>query len=85
MANLEGLADEFYSFNNKPDFYEAFITESEKKEIYFPIHPPLFKKYQDTDKQSKLLVQQTNGKDFATTKVKDVELIAFQGTIYLPR
>jgi hypothetical protein len=33
MANLDGLEDEEYSFNNKPDVYdmaEAFITESEE-------------------------------------------------------
>jgi hypothetical protein len=42
--------------------------------FYFPIHPPLIKKYQDTDKQLKLLVQRTNGKDFATKKVEDVGL-----------
>jgi hypothetical protein len=79
MANLDGLDDEEYSFNNKPDVYdmaEAFITESEEQETDFPIHPPLIKKYQDTDKQLKLLVQ-NNGKDFATKTVEDVELITF--------
>jgi hypothetical protein len=43
MANLDGLDDEEYSFNNKPDVYdmaEAFITESEEQETDFPIHPP---------------------------------------------
>jgi hypothetical protein len=71
MANLEGLDEEQHSFNNKPDVYdmaEAFITESEEQETDFPIHPPLIKKYQDTDKQLKLLVQRTNSKDFATTR-----------------
>jgi hypothetical protein len=63
MANLEGLDDKQSTFNNKPDVYdmaEAFITESEEQGIYFPIYPPLIKKYQDTDKQLKLLVQRTN-------------------------
>jgi hypothetical protein len=87
IANLEGLDDEEYSFNNKPDVYdmaEAFITESEEQETDFPIHPPLIKKYQDTDKQLKLLVQK-NGKDFATKTVQDVELITFRGKIYMPK
>jgi hypothetical protein len=87
MANLEGLDDEEYSFNNKPDVYdmaEAFITESEEQETDFPIHPPLIKKYQDTDKQLKLLVQK-NSKDFATKTVEDVELITFKGKIYMPK
>jgi hypothetical protein len=42
MANLEGLDDEEYSFNKKPDVYdmaEAFITKSEEQETDFPIHP----------------------------------------------
>jgi hypothetical protein len=51
----------------------------------FPIYPPLIKKYQDTEKQLELLVQQTNGKDFATPNVEDVELITFQGKIFLPK
>jgi hypothetical protein len=88
MVNLVGLDDEEYSFNNKPDVYDmakAFITECEEEEMYFPIHPPLVKKYQDKDKQLKLLVQQTNRKDFTTTKVEDVELIMFQGKIYMPK
>jgi hypothetical protein len=88
LANLEGLDDEEYSFNNKPDVYdmaEAFITKSEEQETDFPIHPPLIKKYQDTDKQLKLLVQKT-GKDFATKKVDDVELvITIRGKIYMPK
>jgi hypothetical protein len=63
---------------------EAFITESEEQETDFPIHLPLIKKYQDTDKQLKLLVQK-NGKDFATKKVEDVELIRFRGKIYMPK
>jgi hypothetical protein len=87
MANLDGLDDEEYSFNNKPDVYdmaEAFITESEEQETDFPIHPPLIKKYPDTDKQLKLLVQK-NGKDFATKTLEDVELITFRGKIYMPK
>jgi hypothetical protein len=84
---LEGLDDEQYSFNNKPDVYdmaEASITESEEQETDFPLHPPLIKKYQDIDKQLKLLVQRTNGKDYTSrTKVEDVELITFQGKIYM--
>ncbi len=87
MARLEGLDDEQYSFNNKPDVYdmaEAFILESEETETDFPIHPPLIKKYQDTDKKLKLLFQRTKGKDFSTTKVENVELITFQGKIYMP-
>jgi hypothetical protein len=87
MANLEGLDDEEYSFNNKPDVYdmtEVFITESEEQETDFPIHPHLIKKYQDADKQLKLLVQK-NSKDFATKTVEDVELITFKGKIYMPK
>jgi hypothetical protein len=59
MASLDGLDVEQYSFNNKPNVYdmaEAFITESEEQETDFPIHPPLIKEYQDTDKQLKLLI-----------------------------
>jgi hypothetical protein len=44
MASLDGLDDEQYSSNNKPDVYdmaEAFITESEEQETDFPIHSPL--------------------------------------------
>ncbi len=55
---------------------EAFTTESEEQETDFPIYPPLIEKYQDADKQLKLLVQK-NSKDFATKTVKDVELITF--------
>jgi hypothetical protein len=44
----------------------------------------LIKKYRDTDKQLKILVQK-NGKDFATKKVEDVELITFYGKIYMPK
>jgi hypothetical protein len=87
MANLDGLDDEEYSFNNKPDVYdmaEAFITESEEQETDFPIHFLPITKYQDTDKQLKLLVQK-NGKDFATKTVEDVELITFRGKIYMPK
>ena len=51
----------------------------------FPSIPPLIKKYQDTDKQLKLLIQRTNGKDCATTNVEDVELQTFQGKIYMPK
>jgi hypothetical protein len=87
MANLDGLDDKEYSFNNKPDVYdmaEAFITESEEQETDFSIHLPLIKKYPDTDKQLKLLVQK-NGKDFATKTLEDVELITFRGKIYMPK
>jgi hypothetical protein len=47
MANLDGLDDEQYSFNNKPDVYDmaaAFILESEETETDFPMHSPLIKK-----------------------------------------
>jgi hypothetical protein len=62
---------------------EASITKSEEQETDFTIHPPLIKKYQDTDKQLKLLLVQKNGKDFATKKVEDVELITFRGKMYM--
>ena len=88
MARLEGLENEQYSFNNEPDVYdmaEAFITESEEQETDFPIHPPLIKKYQGTDKQLKLLVQRKDSKDFNTKMVEDVELMTFRGRIYIPK
>jgi hypothetical protein len=66
MASLEGLDNKQYSFNNKADVYnmaEAFILEFEEQEMNFPLHPPLIKKYQDTDKHSKLFKFQASGKD----------------------
>jgi hypothetical protein len=54
MANLDGLDNNEYSFNNQPDVYdmaEIFINKFEEQETYFPVHPPLIKKYQDKDKQ----------------------------------
>jgi hypothetical protein len=52
-----------------------FQNLKNRKQVFPSTPPPLIKKYQDTDKQLKLLVQRTNGKDFATKKVEDVELI----------
>jgi hypothetical protein len=61
------------------------IKEFEEQETDLSILPPLIKKYQDTDEQLNLLVQGTNGQGFATTKVKDVELITFRCKIYMPK
>lgn len=82
---MEGLDNEQYSFNDKPNVYDmaqAFFHEFEEQEAYFPL-PLLVKKYQETAKYLKLLICQANGRDFPKMRIEDMELTKFQGEIVL--
>ena len=87
IANMEALDDEEYLFSNQlsaSKLANCLACENETMETYFPIYPPLIKKYQDEDRQLKTLIKK-NSKDFSTKKIENQNLIMYRDKIFMSR
>jgi RNase H-like domain found in reverse transcriptase len=61
-----------------------FLTEKDIKETDFPLSPVLISKYQRLDKTLKQKAMSTTNQNFSTKKLEGVEVITYQGKIYIP-
>ena len=62
-----------------------FLTEKDiKKETDFPLSPMLIAKYQQLDRQLKQKSMSTTNQNFSTKTIEGVEVITYQGKIYIP-
>jgi hypothetical protein len=61
-----------------------FLTEKDIKETDLPLSPILISKYQRLDKTLKQKAMSTTNQNFSTKKLKGVEVITYQGKIYIP-
>ena len=60
------------------------LTEEDIKETDFPLSPILIIKYQRLDKQLKRKSMSTTNQNFNTKTIDGVEVITYQGKIYIP-
>jgi len=61
-----------------------FLTTKDIKETDFPLSPILIAKYQGLDKTLKQKCMSKTNDNFSTTKLEGVEVITYQGKIYIP-
>jgi ribosomal protein S19 len=61
-----------------------FLTKTDIKETDFPLSPNLITKYQRSDNELKQRSMRTKSQNFSTKKIEGVEVIMYQGKIYIP-
>ena len=61
-----------------------FLTTKDVKETDFPLSPILIAKYQGLDKTLKQKCMSKTNDNFSMTKLEGVEVITYQGKIYIP-
>ena len=61
-----------------------FVTDKDIKETDFPLSPTLIAKYQSLDKELKRRCMSDANTNFSTKKVEGVEVITYNGKIYIP-
>jgi hypothetical protein len=61
-----------------------FLIKMDIKETDFPISPTLSAEYQQSDNKLKQRSMRTKSQNFSTKKIEGVEVITYQGKIYIP-
>jgi hypothetical protein len=61
-----------------------FLATKDIRDTDFPLNPILIPKYQGLDKELKQRCMSMTNQNFSTKKLEGVEVITYQGKIYIP-